>query len=130
MTAPASPLRELLVKWRAASVGDWHSHYRLAADELEAALAAADASRVHRSQTMTVKACDGCGALSPHTVFGWLIEADKFYWDGHYPDSRGFTHDVSRAVRFARHEDAEIVKHWLLRDHAFALRTTQHGWDN
>lgn len=60
----------------------------------------------------------------------WLIEADQSYWDGRYPDSRGFSKDVNDAVRFERREDAEKVRHWILQTWAFALRTTQHIWCN
>lgn len=59
---------------------------------------------------------------------GWVIEADGRYWDGTFANSNGFDPDHNKAVRFARFEDAEKVKHWLLKDHAFALRTTQHVW--
>jgi hypothetical protein len=61
---------------------------------------------------------------------GWLIEGDGNYWDGKYADNRGFTRKVEDACRFARFEDAETVKHWLLQQYSFALRTTQHMWSN
>lgn len=56
--------------------------------------------------------------------FGWLIEGDGNYWDAR--GIKSFTTDVNEAVRFARFEDAERVKHWILQEWAFALRTTQH----
>jgi hypothetical protein len=76
-----------------------------------------------------MKNCDGCGQQTMNE-FAWLIEADGSYWDGHYPDKRGFVPDVNKAVRFSRFEDAEAVKWWILQSWAFALRTTQHGWSN
>ena len=68
-----------------------------------------------------------CGNMTDREI-AWLIEGDKRFWDGKYADGRGFTQDVNAALRFARFEDAETVKHWLLQQHAFALRTTQHVW--
>ena len=59
---------------------------------------------------------------------GWLIEADGSYWAGTHLDARGFQKDVNAAVRFARFEDAEKVKHWLMPSMAFALRTAEHVW--
>lgn len=76
-----------------------------------------------------MKNCEGCGQQTANE-FAWLIEADGSYWNGHYADSRSFTRDVNEAIRFSRREDADIVKHWLLQIHSFALRTTQHGWVN
>ena len=62
-------------------------------------------------------------------LFGWLIEADNTYWDGTSVEDPGaFVSDANKAVRFLRFEDAEKVKHWLLAEWAFALRTTQHGF--
>lgn len=58
----------------------------------------------------------------------WVIEANGSYWDGRLATEAGFTTDPDEAVRFARMEDAERVKYWLLKDHAFALRSTQHVW--
>lgn len=76
-----------------------------------------------------MKDCDGCGRQTERE-FAWLIEADGSYWNGHHADSRGFTRKVGDAIRFVRQEDADIVKHWLLQIHSFALRTTQHAWIN
>ena len=76
-----------------------------------------------------MKDCEGCGQQTMRQ-FAWLIEADGSYFDGHFTDSRAFTRDVNKAVRFSRYEDAETIKHWLLQAHSFALRTTQHGWIN
>jgi hypothetical protein len=56
--------------------------------------------------------------------YGWLIEGNENYWDGH--GIKSFTTDPNYAVRFARQEDAEQVKYWLLSEWAFALRTTLH----
>ena len=75
-----------------------------------------------------MKTCDVCGQNDTVRECYWLIEADGSYWDGHYRDSRAFVRDVNSALRFARFEDAETVKHWLLQEHSFALRTTQHMW--
>lgn len=60
---------------------------------------------------------------------GWVIEADRTYWNGKHLDSRGFG-DADDAVRFSRFEDAERVKHWLMPKMAFALKTTEHIWVN
>jgi hypothetical protein len=59
---------------------------------------------------------------------GWIIEANGAYWDGRSCDQSAFTSDLNEAVRFARFEDAERIKYWLLQSHAFALRSTQHVW--
>ena len=47
---------------------------------------------------------------------GWLIEtARTTYWDGRQiGDDAVFVSDPNAAVRFARFEDAEIVRCWLL----------------
>jgi len=58
----------------------------------------------------------------------WLIEANGTYWDGRAAGAAGFDADPNQAVRFARQEDAERVKYWLLKEHAFALRSTEHVW--
>lgn len=58
----------------------------------------------------------------------WVIEADGAYWDGRHASAAGFDADPNNAVRFVRREDAERVKYWLLKDYAFALRTTEHVW--
>jgi hypothetical protein len=76
-----------------------------------------------------MKVCDGCGR-DTLTEFAWLIEADGAYWNGKFPDRRGFTTDVNDAVRFVRREDAEVLKWWILETWAFALRTVRHSWDN
>ncbi len=73
--------------------------------------------------------CENCGQETTQES-AWLIEADGSYWDGHAADKRGFVSDVNKAVRFARKEDAEAVKWWVLENWAFALRTTQHVWVN
>lgn len=58
----------------------------------------------------------------------WLIEANQTYWAGTSLDVSAFCDDPNQAVRFARFEDAERVKQWLLKPHAFALRSTQHAF--
>lgn len=58
----------------------------------------------------------------------WVIEADGSYWNGKSVGHSAFVTNSLEAVRFARHEDAERVKYWLLREHAFALRSTHHIW--
>lgn len=73
--------------------------------------------------------CDGCKTQTPNE-FAWLIEADGSYWNGKYPDKRGFTTNVDEAVRFCRRQDADAVKWWILENWAFALKTTEHGWIN
>jgi hypothetical protein len=76
-----------------------------------------------------MKSCDGCNQQT-NNEFAWLIEADGSYWDGHFPDRRGFVADVNKAVRFVRYEDAEAVKWWILQNWAFALKSTRHSWSN
>lgn len=76
-----------------------------------------------------MKDCEACNQQT-NTECAWLIEGDGLYFDGHHPDSRGFTREVNNALRFARFEDGETVKHWILQPHAFALRTTKHCWIN
>ena len=58
----------------------------------------------------------------------WLIEANGKWWTGSHTDERGFSTDANQALRFARFQDAEKVKHWLLTVHAFALRSVEHAW--
>jgi len=76
-----------------------------------------------------MKDCEGCGQQTLNE-YAWVIEGDGNYWDGKYADSRGFTRKIGDALRFARFEDAETVKHWLLQAHSFALRTVKHAWIN
>ena len=77
-----------------------------------------------------MKDCETCGTSMIKQECYWLIEADGTYYDGHYTDSRGFVREINQALRFARYEDAETIKHWLLQEHAFALRTAKHCWAN
>lgn len=75
--------------------------------------------------------CPTCGQTfqgRSGRLIAWVIEADGAYWDGKYPDSRGFDKDANRAIRFLDRDAAEVVKHWILQTWAFALRTTQHIW--
>lgn len=76
-----------------------------------------------------MKDCESCGQQT-FNEYAWLIEGDGNYWNGKHADSRGFTRNHSEALRFARYEDAETVKHWLLQAHSFALKTVKHGWIN
>lgn len=70
------------------------------------------------------------GEMAEQTEFAWLIEGDGVYWDGHHADRRGFISDVNKAIRFARREDADVVKYHLLEAFSFALKVTEHGWIN
>lgn len=67
---------------------------------------------------------------TPCRETGWLIEtARQTYWDGRQVGSKAcFTPNASEACRFARYEDAELVRCWLLegRSGAQTLRSTQH----
>jgi hypothetical protein len=58
---------------------------------------------------------------------GWLIEAacPPIYWDGHSVDS--WTDDANKAIRFARFEDAEAVRCWMVTGGKLA-KSVQHGW--
>jgi hypothetical protein len=58
----------------------------------------------------------------------WLIEANGTYWDGSSLTKSAFVKGAGKAVRFSRFEDAEKVKYWLMPDHAFALKSTEHVW--
>jgi hypothetical protein len=59
---------------------------------------------------------------------GWLIEtASGLYWTGRELMSSSFDKDPNNAVRFARLEDAEIVRCWLLEEHGgWAMKSTEH----
>ncbi len=60
---------------------------------------------------------------------GWLIEtANQTWWDGKSSEKPYFTHDPSDAIRFARFEDAERAKYWLLRSQMDLVRSTEHAW--
>jgi hypothetical protein len=59
----------------------------------------------------------------------WLIETGRqTYWDGrHVQEEAFFTSKIEDAVRFARFEDAEIVRCWLLeKTGAHKLRSVEH----
>lgn len=61
---------------------------------------------------------------------GWLIEdgaSPPRYWNGHYVDERGFTGQQDEAVRFARFQDAETVRCWLVERGSYC-KSVQHGW--
>ncbi len=61
------------------------------------------------------------------TEFGWLIEAGArpHYWDGQSPSSH--TTDAYAAVRFARFEDAEKVRCWLV-EGGEHWKSVEHGF--
>jgi hypothetical protein len=54
--------------------------------------------------------------MNENSERGWLIEtARNEYWDGRQiGDDAIFIRDANAACRFARFEDAEIVRCWLL----------------
>lgn len=58
----------------------------------------------------------------------WLIEtARQTYWDGRkVGDDANYVSDANEACRFARVEDAEIVRCWLLDTGPQKLRSTEH----
>lgn len=61
----------------------------------------------------------------------WLIESGaRTYWSGRSPTD--FTADHADACRFARQEDAERVRCWLIDDAnpalAQATRASEHVW--
>jgi hypothetical protein len=58
---------------------------------------------------------------------GWLIEtARTSYWDGRGAGRHTFTSDANEAVLFAREQDAERVRVWLLEDFKDMLRSVEH----
>lgn len=61
---------------------------------------------------------------------GWLIEtAQSTYWDGkQIGDDACFVRDANEACRFARFEDAEVARCWLLEklQRAHRLRSAEH----
>lgn len=60
------------------------------------------------------------------TTTGWVIEdAQQGYWDGRRVDS--LTSDHAEAVRFARFEDAERVRCYLV-ESGRHFRSVQHVW--
>ena len=65
---------------------------------------------------------------SPAIETGWVIEGDACYWNGASLDSKAFVRKPEDAVRFARKQDAIVVKERLFEPHAFALRVSQHTW--
>lgn len=61
----------------------------------------------------------------------WLIETGSLmYWDGTSLDRYGFTEKVDDAIRFARRQDAEVIKYRLIGidPYGFALRSAEHIW--
>lgn len=65
----------------------------------------------------------------PMDEFAWVIEAaGPRYWNGHGILMENFTEDHSKAIRFARREDAEVVIHWLLQSVSGFLVSREHAW--
>lgn len=66
----------------------------------------------------------------PTDETAWLIENGRQeWWDGRAAGSKAyFTKDHSEAMRFARFEDAERARCWLLEPIAAHLRSTEHVW--
>ena len=65
--------------------------------------------------------------VEAQTEYAWLIEAGSspHYWDG-----RGigtYTTDANDAVRFARFDDAERVRCWLIPSGKH-WKSVEHGW--
>jgi hypothetical protein len=60
----------------------------------------------------------------------WLIESGaQKWWDGRQAGSKAyFTADPNEALRFARFEDAECARCWLLEPIQHLLRSTEHVW--
>lgn len=70
-------------------------------------------------------------ALLPGRETGWVIESGgspNEYWHGRFTTTQGFTRDINQAVRFARREDGEVVRCWLLGDIGKMCRTSDHAW--
>jgi hypothetical protein len=61
--------------------------------------------------------------------FAWLIECANppLYWIGHGLEAEHFTPNHEGAVRFARFEDAEVVRCWLLKGGVYC-KSVRHGW--
>lgn len=68
--------------------------------------------------------------MTKESETGWLIESGATtWWDGRNAgDYATFTADPNDAVRFARFEDAEVVRCWLLKPISRLLRSTEHMW--
>lgn len=63
--------------------------------------------------------------------FAWVIEigdtSRPLYWTGR--DIQDFTTSNERALRFAREEDAETVKRYLVQPNVLQnCRVVEHGW--
>lgn len=59
---------------------------------------------------------------------GWLIETQKqTYWDGQGIGKSSFRESPNDAIRFARFQDAEVVRCQLL-GHLESLRSIEHQW--
>lgn len=61
---------------------------------------------------------------------GWVIETGRTtYWDGRQAGRNAhFTGDPDEAMRFARFEDAERARCWLLEEQSAMLRSSEHVW--
>ena len=62
--------------------------------------------------------------------FAWVIESGANppeYWNGRALDRSAFTSRHDEAVRFARREDAEVVRCWLVKGGEYC-RAVEHGW--
>ncbi len=59
---------------------------------------------------------------------GWVIECgtEPQYWTGRGPDTWSRKHED--AIRFARRDDAEIVRSWIVKPGGPYARAVQHGW--
>lgn len=83
-----------------------------------------------------IDTCDGTPAkelspfMSSQTELGWVIECgpEPLYWVGHGIHRDGFDDDADNAIRFARFQDAEQVRCWLLKENGWAMKSTQHSW--
>lgn len=86
--------------------------------------------------TLCLRAASTLRKLLDEGEHGWVIEtASGEYWNGREvgESPRGaFVRDHNEALRFARQEDAEIVRSWLFgqpgRGIGWSLRATQHKW--
>lgn len=78
---------------------------------------------------MTCPACVNENAVEQRET-AWLIENGRQeWWDGRVAGVYAvFTKDHSEAMRFARFEDAERARCWLLQPITAHLRSTEHVW--
>ncbi len=67
----------------------------------------------------------------PRTALAWLIESGAnppTYWDGRNLGAGGFTPKHEEACRFARFQDAEMVRCWLIPEGLHFCKSVQHEW--